>query len=398
MDKQFTLYISHLDATEEGSAKLDLPAGPYAIRDALEKARVKEDDLLLLEMESCRCEELETWFGMRQSGMDQLPDIYWLNALAGQMEKMDTWNVEAFGGAIRIEAAKELDLPLERLYDIAGSLHLYNFAAGVTNDAKLGRFFVENEFIPETEELPESVLKLLDYGKIGREMREAEGGVFIESFHGYLVQGSDIPELHAELDVKPREPDYAVLLDVGYPECGDEEQLKLPASEEALNEYLRKIGAQSWDYLAWRCADCKIPAMADAFSTCESVAEMNEAAKKLDALSGAELLTCKAMAEIIGFQDLQDAVALMDVAEDYVLTPSYTSPIDVGKDRIRTAMDKSEAELIMPYVSLYSYGEKVMETYNMKLTDYGVLERADGQPIPGQVEQNAPERGGMEMA
>ena len=290
MGKQFRLYISHLDAHIDGSAVLDLPAGPYALQDALEKAHVTENDVLLLEMDSCRCGEVGGCFNNRESGHDNVQTLYQLNSLADKMEGLDSWNIVALGGALRIETAKNPEMQVVRLCDLADALQVYNFA-NAANDRELGRFYVENGFLPETENMPESLIEKLDFQKIGREMREAEGGVYLDSVRGYLVQSEEITESHSGMDAAPPQPDYAALVYIGWPDCGDAEKMKLPASEEELNAILESLGVQSFEFLAWRCFDCKIPALADAFSTCESIEEMNEAAGTLEELSKMELFT-----------------------------------------------------------------------------------------------------------
>ena len=89
MGKQFRLYISHLDAHIEGSASLDMPTGPYEIQDALDKVRLAENEPVLLELEGCRCDELEDAFDHRDLPLDTSRDIYVLNALAEKMSAMD---------------------------------------------------------------------------------------------------------------------------------------------------------------------------------------------------------------------------------------------------------------------------------------------------------------------
>ena len=395
MAKQFKLYISHLDAQIEGSAAIDLPAGPYALQDALEKARVTENDLLLLEMDSCRCGELGEWFNSRESGRDTVQVLHQLNALADRMESLDTWNIIALGGALRIEAAKNPEMQFIRLCDLADALQVYNFA-GAANDRELGRFYVDNGFLPETENMPDSLIEKLDFQKIGREMREAEGGVYLDSVRGYLVQSEEILESHSGIDVTPPQPDYAALVYIGWPDCGDAEKMKLPASEEELSVILDNLGAQNFDFLAWRCFDCKIPALADAFSTCESIEEMNEAAWTLDGLSEMELSTCKALVEVMKPGNLAEAMSLMDQRNDYTLDQDVLSPADVGMSRLKTALPEDEITLLAPHVNLYAYGESAMKLYNMELTDYGGLERWDGQPVHAPQKEPAQE-GGMEL-
>ena len=395
MGKQFRLYISHLDAQVEGSASVDLPAGPYALLDALEKARVSENEPILLEMDSSRCDELAQWFNGRESGRDTVQDVYRLNAFAEQMQKLDSWNIVALGGALRIEAAKNTNMHLARLCDLADNLHLYNFA-NASDDEQLGKFYVENDFIPEMENAPDSVIEKLDFEKIGREMREVEGGVYLSGVQGYLVPSEDIPETHNGMDMTPPKPDYTVLLQIGWPDCGDSGMLRLPAAESELQTVLDEYGVSNWGSLVWRCADCKIPSMADTFSTCGNMAEINKAAKALDGLTGIELSTCKALISVMKPQDLTDALALIEVRHDYALERDIASPADVGMSRLQSALQQDEIELLAPHVNLYAYGQSAMKKYGMELTEYGGLDRWDGEPVQAPQEEQA-QTGGMEM-
>lgn len=47
------------------------------------------------------------------------------------------------------------------------------------DDAALGRFYAENDFIPELDGVSDSVFKMLDFAGIGRMMRQGENGVFV---------------------------------------------------------------------------------------------------------------------------------------------------------------------------------------------------------------------------
>ena len=60
----------------------------------------------------------------------------------------------------------------------------------VHTDEELGKFYADNDFLPELSSLPDSVYNLLDYAKIGKQMREDEGGVFTE--HGYVVPEGEL--------------------------------------------------------------------------------------------------------------------------------------------------------------------------------------------------------------
>ena len=48
------------------------------------------------------------------------------------------------------------------------------------DDAQLGRFYAENDFVPELDGVSNEVFEMLDFAGIGRMMRCSENGVFVE--------------------------------------------------------------------------------------------------------------------------------------------------------------------------------------------------------------------------
>ena len=44
-------------------------------------------------------------------------------------------------------------------------------------------------------------------------------------------------------------------------------------------------------------------------------------------------------------------------------------------------MAESDAEILVPHVNLYTYGEALLQSQHAILTEYGVIERQDGQPM-----------------
>ena len=393
MDKQFRLYVSHFDGYTEGCAELDLPAGLYEIRDALEKARISEEDYVLLTIEGCRCDELEDAFEHRPQPMDTVKDIYILNALAEKMSTMEQHELNMAGGLIRMDKHPDR-MSIERFYDLMHSTRCCHYV-DVPSDYGLGKFYVENGFLPELENLPESVVSKLDFKRIGEEMREAEGGVFLDDGMGYVVLHSDIIEVHKNLSPVPPEPDYTILLEIGLPDKGEPEFLKLPLSTAELDSAPSRFGDCSWQDLSWRCADCKIPSIRDTISTADSIRQINNVAEMLDELSGIELSTCKALLSVMKPDDLTDVVHYLAAKDEYVLSREIASPKDVGMSRLKTALQEDEVKLLAPHVNLYAYGESAMKLYGMELTEYGGLERWDGQPV--QKQSDAPAQGGMEM-
>ena len=156
-----------------------------------------------------------------------------------------------------------------------------------------------------------------------------------------------------------------------------------------------RFGARDWRGLSWRCADCKIPSIRDTVSTADSIREINCVAEMLDDISGIELSTCKALMSVMKPEDLTDVVDHLAARNEYALSQEITSSQDVGMSRLKSALQEDEVKLLLPHVNLYAYGQSAMKLYGMELTEYGGLDRWDGEPVLKQSDTTA--QGGMQM-
>ena len=137
------------------------------------------------------------------------------------------------------------------------------------DDESLGKFYAENGFVPQLDSVPDNIYAWLDFEKIGKEMREGEGGVFTP--HGYVVQNGIIARLYQSGEAVPSEkPDYTVLLRVTKGRFNDPEYdndlstlLKLPAGDQELFHAVKEVGAASPDECAFTAVDCDVPRLTE---------------------------------------------------------------------------------------------------------------------------------------
>ena len=66
---------------------------------------------------------------------------------------------------------------------------------------------------------------------------------------------------------------------------------------------------------------------------------------------------------------------------DYVLTPDLRSPQEAALDQLCFIMNREEAVRLIPYVNLFNYGCDIIKEDNATLSPYGLLHRADYQPM-----------------
>lgn len=352
-------------------AVIDLPATDYEILDMLDKLRAAPENLIRWEICDYGC--------TGDMGIDE-GSLYELNALARLLSTCDERGWAAFEGLAEMERAKTGFVPpVNRLIDLAGSTDCCHVIGNVHNDQELGKFYVDNGFLPEYEGLSESVYDNLDYGRIGKEMRKAEGGVFI--FGGYVTQHTELNEMAKDRDFRPKASDYTVLIEVSVMDSGKTAMLGLPAAESEGTEVLREIGADSWDEVTIRCTDCRVPPLRDAITQENSILAANSAAAELETLSDVEVTRFKMLLEARDFSTLDEALELLREMPDYVFSPQIAEPEDVARDELQNMLSPGDAETLIPYVDLYAYGRELIEQQNIALTAYGAVERLDGQLI-----------------
>ena len=380
----------------EAYAVLDLPATPYEIEDALEKVRLQPDEELLLEIEEYYD------FGFLAPYLEDVNDLHGLNALAQRLSQFVDYESAVFAGQLKMDLeARISDITLPRLLSLANNTPYCDVVDVAVNDSQLGKFYAENGFVTELEQLPDEAFKIiedmLDYEQIGRKMRQAEGGVFVDrstyGYSGYVIRHRE-PELVNALPA-PEKPDYMILLEVckGYfndPDYDSDSvvQLKLPASKETLDGALNTLEAADWSELAFTCLDCRIPALIEAVNQTEDVFAANHAASRFAQMTGEQIPKLKSILEVTGITNLAEAIQLSDQMDSYVYAPEFSSPTDVAKAEIKFSLIEQEAELLIPHVNLHQYGKALLENHNWTLTDYGMISRQDGQPIQKFEEQN----------
>ena len=89
-------------------------------------------------------------------------------------------------------------------------------------------------------------------------------------------------------------------------------------------------------------------------------------------------------------------MALTERLDAYNLNWAAASPEDVARGELRSAVGEEQAALLCRYLNLYGYGEALIQQYRGELTDYGLLTRADGQPVQEPLPPQ-PRLGGMKM-
>lgn len=114
----------------------------------------------------------------------------------------------------------------------------------------------------------------------------------------------------------------------------------------------------------------------------------NEFAGSVGEIPQKQIPTLKALLGHLEVTKLEDAITLAENVDSYVLTGTISSPADMAVEHIRFLAGRENADLISKHLNLYAYGQAVIQQNNAILSPYGLLHRADFQPMLNPVQEN----------
>lgn len=194
MSTQMTVDIAVRKPDGEGfySTSIDLPALRRELEDTKQRVQLSERP------------DAETIFSIYESMFGSMENVSMegtsfeeLNYLAQRLDSLPVVESHVFNAVFqsRVESADDCHFSVKDIINMTYGLDTVPIASNVSNDDELGRFFVENSFDERFDDLPEDMLKYLDYRLIGKEFRERDDGVFIGKL--YIPTGEyELPQVY----------------------------------------------------------------------------------------------------------------------------------------------------------------------------------------------------------
>ena len=391
--KVFAVYLAKEDVpNSEAYATLELPASPWEVWDAMDKIRLNEGEQLYMEIEDYYA---FAYLAPHLAGLDI--SLNELNDLAERLAKLDEVQGIAYRGLLEMAVQEKVEdsggiITIQELRNLAVSAKTDCYhVVDAADDAQLGRFYAENEFVPELDGISDEVFEMLDFAGIGRMMRCSENGVFVGSL--YVLQDGELTTAPPVQKTLPEKPGYLFRLTLGlHPDIGGNRttEMDLPASEEALAAAQEQLGTLNWENTVVLNYDGILPNAAFFADLPTELEAFNEFAKAVQDIPFPEkqLPKLKALLKQFEVQDIATAISLTECLDDYVLTPEISSPQETAIDQLHFMTDDHSVELLISHVNLYTYGCDLIREDNAVLSPYGLLHRADYQPMLSPVQQS----------
>ena len=378
MRKVCEAYLVSSAASDERGVELTFPVSQYEMMDAFEQIHTKSPGDVYWQVDEFYC------FDYLAPHLDESMSIFEFNSLTAQLSKLDERQETALEGLLQMQADKHMQensgiITVPELMMLASNVDRCQVLADVHTNEDLGKFYADNDFLPELNDLPDSVYNLLDYAKIGKQMREDESGVFTP--HGYVVRTEELQPLP---DHEPqREISYMIRLTLMNHENEQKTTvLDLPATEQRLLEVQEELDAPEWYDAQFTGCDAIVPKLNTLLTDVEDLPKINELAKSLQELkANGQLTKFKAVIGATQCESLDDVFDRLEKLPQYCFETKIRDKDALVRDELEFVLGGRDADLIYKHLNREAYAEDVLKQYGAEITPYGLVNREDFGPL-----------------
>ena len=392
MRKVCEVYLVSSSASDERGVELTFPVSQYEMMDAFEQIHTKSPGDVYWQVDEFYC------FDYLAPHLDESMSIFEFNSLTEQLSKLDERQETAMNGLLQMQVNKHIrensgPIMVQELMMLASNVDRCHVLADVHSNEDLGKFYVENGFRDDLDALPDSIYALLDYAKIGKQMRESEAGTFTP--HGYVVRTEELQPLP---DYEPqREINYMIRLTLMNHENEQRTAvLDLPATEQRMQEVQKELDAPEWFDAQFTGCDAIMPCLNTMLTDVEDLPRINELAQSLQELKvSGQLTKFKAVVSAAQCESLDDVFDRLEKLPQYCFEAKIRDKDALVRDELEFVLGGRDADLIYKHLNREAYAEDVLKQYGAELTPYGMVNRADfgplHEPIPEQKQERSQE-------
>ena len=392
MRKVCEVYLVSSASSDERGVELTFPVSQYEMMDAFEQIHTKSPGDVYWQVDEFYC------FDYLAPHLDESMSIFEFNSLTEQLSKLDEHQETALEGLLQMQVKNHMQensgiITVPELMMLAHNVDHCHVLADVHTDTELGKFCADNDFLPELTALPDSVYALLDYAKIGKQMRESEAGAFTP--HGYVVRTEELQPLP---DYEPqRDINYMIRLTLMNHENEQKTAvLDLPATEERLLEVQKELDAPEWYDAQFTGCDAIVPQLNTLLTDVEDIPRINELAHSLLELkANGQLTKFKAVISATQCETLEDVFDRIEKLPQYCFETKIRDKDALVRDELEFVLGGKDADLIYKHLNREAYAEDVLKQYGAELTPYGMVNREDfgplHEPIPEQQQEQTQE-------
>ena len=378
MRKVCEVYLVSSASSDERGVELTFPVSQYEMMDAFEQIHTKSPGDVYWQVDEFYC------FDYLAPHLDESMSIFEFNSLTEQLSKLDSYQETALEGLLQMQVNKHMQensgiITVPELMMLAANVNRCHVLADIHTDEDLGKFYVKNGFRDDLDALPDSVYALLDYAKIGKQMRESEAGTFTP--HGYVVRTEELQPLP---DYEPqRDINYMIRLTLMNHENEQKTAvLALPATEERMQEVQAELDAPEWFDAQFTGCDAIAPQLNTLLTDVEDIPRINELAHSLLELkANGQLTKFKAVISATQCESLDDVFDRLEKLPQYCFETKIRDKDALVRDELEFVLGGRDADLIYKHLNSEAYAEDVLKQYGAEITPYGMVNREDFGPL-----------------
>ena len=378
MRKVCEVYLVSSASSDERGVELTFPVSQYEMMDAFEQIHTKSPGDVYWQVDEFYC------FDYLAPHLDEIMSIFEFNSLTEQLSKLDERQETALEGLLQMQADKHVQensgiITVPELMMLAANVNRCHVLADIHTDEDLGKFYVKNGFREDLDALPDSAYALLDYAKIGKQMREDEAGTFTP--HGYVVRTEELeplPEHEPQRDIN-----YMIRLALMNHENEQRTAvLDLPATEQRMQEVQKELDAPEWFDAQFTGCDAIVPQLNSMLTDVEDLPRINELAKSLQELKAdGQLTKFKAVVGVTQCETLDDVFDRIEKLPQYCFETKIRDKDALVRDELEFVLGGKDADLIYKHLNREAYAEDVLKQYGAEITPYGMVNREDFGPL-----------------
>lgn len=361
------LYPKEPDCAE-ADILLSLPASYWSVQDGLHRLGVEAEAALLIHFVDCsRLPVFSDWLWSQTEQERVLGTLSEWNYLALLLESMDPFAEK------RLEALAE-SLEEARTDTIQAVIGFVLWALdgvfleSILDDAALGKFCLENGYLKDQAWRLEQMKDYLDYSQIGKEWREADGGLYTPI--GYLTGAPEQPPTEAPAFLVP---DGDCFLEICLESVDGEKETVLFPKDQA------RYNPEAWQRILSMTEsvsiDCVVPTLIPIiYEDLSELASIKTLGRRFMELEQAgELPKFQAMLELWNEPDLAGALAASDQLESYQYFGDCRSAHCFGRKLFELQCNLELTEEERETIQFGRYGDLMAARLGAMETAYGYL-------------------------
>lgn len=362
-------------------SRLDLPANPAEIEDAMQEARFYQGEnrytgIHVIELPIC------PEIAMKQFDTASIQEY---NALAKELVLLDEGYQKAVFTALATKLYPTDDDALVTVRDliyVAQSINDFAVAANVRNDEELGELVLEYDMNDKIVEIyDEEILDMLSRRAIGAYQRQLDEGVYVDDFY-VMTKGFHVPEEFEmpEAEEEPYAPIYVKLgafvdMDGSEPYAA---WFGLPISEEDKPMIAKQIRAVDFGYAEVFDLRSGIPYVNTDILAGGDLDDLNQLAEMYLKMNDMQKVTLKAAIETAQPRFMSDIIDIANHVDEYQLSYFSADEGDFFRNYISHHVDSKFDCRWLDSILVRNEGRDLINTLNASMTDYGVVSERGG--------------------